>query len=79
MNQCGENDCHLVTNMPNARDPEALKELKTFRKFSVKNTDKFFHFKYWVCDSEEIARKLKINTSRPGDVYLVRQANTPFN
>jgi hypothetical protein len=51
MNECGENDLHIVSYFPGGfSDPEALKKLKTFRKYSTKNTDKFFHFKYWVLE-----------------------------
>jgi hypothetical protein len=51
-----------------------MKLLKNFRKFHTKNTDKFFHFKYWITEDKELAEKLKINThpERIGDVYLIR-------
>ena len=80
MNECGENDLHIVSFLPGGfSDPEALKKLKTFRKYSTKNTDKFFHFKYWVVEDEALAQQIGINTSQPGDIYLLRQAETVFN
>lgn len=80
MNQCGENDVHLVSYVPNAfTDHDAQKKLKYFRMFARKNTDKFFHFKYWVIEDEKLAKELGINTSGHGDIYCLREAETPFN
>jgi hypothetical protein len=57
MNESGENDIHIVSYYPGSfSDPEALKRLKTFRKFNTKNTDKFFHFKYWAIEDEKLAQ-----------------------
>ena len=57
-----------------------MKDLKNFRKFNTKNTDKFFHFKYWFVEDAELAKQLGIDTaeSNAGDVYLVRPASV-FN
>ena len=56
MNESGENDIHIVSYYPGSfSDPEALKRLKTFRKFNTNNT------------------------KEPGDIYLLRQAETVFN
>jgi len=56
MNESGENDLHIVSYVPGCfTEPEALKQLKTFRKYSLKNTDKFFHFKYWALQDPAIA------------------------
>lgn len=75
MNESGENDLHIVSYFPGGfSDPEALKKLKTFRKYSTKNTDKFFHFKYWVLEDQSLAQRLDINVNQPGDIYLLRQA-----
>lgn len=80
MNESGENDIHIVSYYPGSfSDPEALKRLKTFRKFNTKNTDKFFHFKYWAIEDEKLAQQIGINTKEPGDIYLLRQAETVFN
>lgn len=80
MNQSGENDIHLVTYVDDFNNAESIKKLKNFRKFHTKNTDKFFHIKYWVVDNKDLAEKLKIecDPSRIGDVYLLRQS-TDFN
>jgi anthranilate/para-aminobenzoate synthase component II len=79
MNQSLENDFHLVAYLDDFNNIESLKKLKSFRKFHTKNTDKFFHFKYWVVDNKELAKKLKINTDEEvGNVYMVRQS-TEFN
>ena len=32
-----------------------------------------------MLDDKELAHKLQIDTSRPGDVYLIRETNTPYN
>ena len=55
---------------------ESIKKLKNYRKFHTKNTDKFFHFKYWITDDKDLAKKLKIDTSESaiGDVYLIRKS-----
>lgn len=59
------------------KDKEAHKLHKALRKFSTKNTDKFFHFKYWIVEDLELAKKLGIE--KPGDVYCIRETETPFN
>ena len=56
---------------------ETTKVLKNFRKFNTKNTDRFFHFKYWLLEDEVLASQLKID-NKPGDVYLVRPSS-PYN
>ena len=32
-----------------------------------------------MLDDKELADKLHIDTSRPGDVYLIRETDTPYN
>jgi hypothetical protein len=32
-----------------------------------------------MLEDKDLANKLKIDTERQGDVYLVREAETPFN
>ena len=51
-----------------------MKNLKNFRKFNTKNTDKFFHYKFWLVEDPKVAESLKIDTSdeSAGDIYLVR-------
>lgn len=80
LSESGENDFHIVVFAENAAtDEEARKKLKTFRKFHTMNTDKNFHFKFWICENKEVAQKLNIDTSKSGDVYMLRQAKTVFN
>ncbi len=55
MNQSLENDLHIVTYIDDYRNAEAMKKLKNFRKFHTKNTDKYFHFKYWIVEDKELA------------------------
>lgn len=55
MNQSLENDFHLVTYIDDYKNAEGMKKLKNFRKFHTKNTDKFFHFKYWIVEDKELA------------------------
>lgn len=55
-------------------DKETLAKLKSFRKFNTMNTDKNFHFKYWILEDPKLADKLKIDTANPGDVYVLRPA-----
>ncbi len=57
-----------------------MKKLKNFRKFHTKNTDKFFHFKFWLLEDPALAEKLKVSTNVEdiGDVYLLRQSSV-FN
>ena len=78
MNQSGENDIHLIVYHEGAlSDPEAVKKLKTFRKFNTKNTDKFFHLKFWVLQDPKLAEQLGIKTQ--GDLYMLRQTQTPYH
>ena len=64
----------MIVFVDSFKNDESIKKLKNFRKFNTKNTDKFFHFKYWVVDSPELAAQLKIDSTPEniGDVYLVR-------
>lgn len=75
-----ENDLHVVSYVDDIDNKENMKKLKNFRKYHTKNTDKFFHLKYWIVDDLQLAKKLKINTDQEhiGDVYMVRQS-TIFN
>ena len=75
MNQSLENDFHLVTYIDDYKNAEGMKKLKNFRKFHTKNTDKFFHFKYWIVEDKELAQRLKIGIEETniGDIQLIRQ------
>ena len=74
MNQSKQNDLHLIAYIDDYNNVEGMKLLKNFRKFNTKNTDKFFHFKYWIVEDKELAKRLKIDTEpkQLGDVYLIR-------
>jgi hypothetical protein len=48
MNQSGDNDMHLVCYIDDLYNTESTKKLKNFRKFNTKNTDKYFHIKFWI-------------------------------
>ena len=80
LNQSGDNDFHVVAWVPPGKREETSKVLKNFRKFNTKNTDRFFHYKFWVVESYELAGELGINTAddSAGDLYLVRPAG-PLN
>lgn len=80
MNQSGDNDFHVVAYIPTHLREETIKKLKNFRKFNTKNTDKFFHFKFWTLENEELAKQMNISTddSAAGDIYIVRPASA-FN
>ena len=62
MNQSGDNDMHFVAFIDDYHNEGSIKKLKNFRKFHTKNTDKYFHLKYWIIENKELAEKLKINT-----------------
>lgn len=68
---------HIIAYVDDFANQEAIKKLKNFRKFNTKNTDKYFHLKYWVVEDKELAEQLKLGTSEEsvGDVYLVRQSS----
>lgn len=70
----------MVAYIDDFKNEESLRKLKNFRKFHTKNTDKFFHLKYWIIDNKELAEKLHIDTSEEsiGNTYLVRQSSV-FN
>jgi len=55
MNSSTENDFHVVAYIDDYRNDESMKKMKNFRKFHTKNTDKFFHFKYWLTEDKELA------------------------
>ena len=79
INQSGDNDLHIITYCDDLKDQKSLDALKDFRKFNTKNQNNIFHYKFWMVEDKELADKLKIDTERQGDVYLVREAKTPFN
>ena len=80
MFQSGQNDIHFISYAPDCfTDRESIKAQKTFRKFHVKNTEKQFHFKFWILQDKELAEKLKIDTTKPCDIYMMREAETPYN
>ena len=79
INQSGDNDLHIITYCEDLKDQKAIDALKDFRKFNTKNQNNIFHYKFWMLEDKELANKLKIDTERQGDVYLVREAETPFN
>jgi hypothetical protein len=56
LNQSGDNDFHVVAWVPPGKREETHKALKNFRKFNTKNTDRFFHYKFWVLEDAELAR-----------------------
>jgi len=56
MNQSGDNDFHVVAFVPEHLREQGLKNLKNFRKFNTKNTDRFFHFKYWMVEDLALAK-----------------------
>lgn len=80
MNQSGDNDFHVVAYVPAHLREQTLRNLKNFRKFNTKNTDRFFHFKFWLLEDADLAKSLHIDTTEAaaGDVYLVRPSS-PFN
>ena len=67
---------------PKAKDEkngeDATRRLKSFRDLHVQNLVSALRLKYYVCQDEELAKKLKIDTKKPGDLYLLRQTGTPF-
>ena len=80
MNQSGDNDFHVIAFVPEHLREQGLKNLKNFRKFNTKNTDRFFHFKYWMVEDKALAQQLGMATEdvNSGDVYLLRPAS-PYN
>ena len=80
MNQSGDNDFHVVAFVPQHLREETLRNLKNFRKFNTKNTDRFFHFKFWLVEDPDLAKQLNISTddSNAGDIYIIRPSS-PFN
>lgn len=50
MNQSGDNDFHVIAFVPEKKRDETFKNLKNFRKFNTKNTDRFFHYKFWTLE-----------------------------
>lgn len=76
MNQSGDNDFHVVAYAPAENKESVLRDLKNFRKFNTKNTDRFFHFKYWLVEDPKLAATLGLK--EPGQVQLIRPAS-PFN
>jgi hypothetical protein len=68
---------HIVVYIDDFHNNDAIKKLKNFRKYNTKNTDKYFHLKYWVVEDKDLAENLKISTNPENisDVYLLRQSS----
>ena len=64
LNQCGLGDIHVITYIEDWDSEDQLKELKNFRRFANKNTDKAFHMKYWQVKDKELAKKLGMKTEK---------------
>ncbi len=77
MNGVGENDIHLVSFSADCLKENQHNLHKSFRKFNTKSTAKFLKLKYWICEDAKLAKELGIET--PGDIYMLREAETPFN
>ena len=77
----GNNDLHIVAYMPDLYKKEGADALKIYRKLNIENTatKTVFNYRYWLVDDKEIAAKLQIDTTKPGQVYLIREAQTAFN
>jgi hypothetical protein len=52
MNQSGDNDFHVIAYSPPHLRDETIRNLKNFRKFNTKNTDRFFHYKFWMLEDQ---------------------------
>lgn len=67
----------MIAYVPEHLREQTMRNLKNFRKFNTKNTDRFFHFKFWFLDDQNLAKTLKIETSdsAAGDVYIVRPSS----
>lgn len=67
----------MVVYIDDFNNAESVKKIKNFRKFNTKNTDKYFHMKFWIVEDKELARQLKISTEPEdiGDLYLVRMSS----
>lgn len=78
--QSGDNDIHVVAYCGNLAEQSEQDKLKKFRQFHNNSEHLAGHYKFWLLEDPEIAKVLGIPTERPtGDIYVVRQAGTPFN
>lgn len=55
MNSSSGNDFHVIAYIDDYKNKESMKKIKNFRKFHTKNTDKFFHFKFWLTEDKDLA------------------------
>ena len=79
INQSGDNDLHIITYCEDLKNKESVDALKDFRKFNTKNQNNIFHYKFWMLEDKELATKLNIDTAKQGDIYLIRETDTPYN
>jgi hypothetical protein len=76
-NSVGENNFHFVTFGPNNIDNKDFH--KIFRKLNLLSTDKILNLNYWIVEDAKLAEQIGINTSNAGDVYVLREAQTPIS
>ena len=58
-----------------------MDKLKKFRQYHNNSEHMAGNYKFWLLEDSEIAKRLGIETQEgaTGDIYIVRQAGTPFN
>lgn len=78
----GKNDKHFLVYEPKAQNKaeqdKSNKRTKNFRDMHVQNLISALRLKFYVCQDEALAKQLGLDTTRPGDVYLIRQTGTMF-
>ncbi len=76
----GDNDVHVVGYCGDLSVQANQDKLKKFRQFHNNSEHMAGNYKFWLLEDPVVAKTLGIDTERvTGDIYVVRQADSPFN
>ena len=68
-----ENDNHFILYW-NELNKHNNRKIKNFRRFQTKNTDSFLKIRFWIVKSEELAKRLGIDTTGEiGDMHFLKE------
>ena len=75
-----ENELHFVSYCKDKSVHSEMRKCRPLRKLHESLVTKLGKKQqYWHIFDEAIAKQLGIDTDKPGDIYLIRRTNLPFN
>lgn len=76
--QGSQTSINIVVFMPNSEtERKAVDQLKAFRTMN-QNLKNMGNVNFFVIEDPAIASKFGLDTSKPGDLYLIKQSDTAY-